>query len=175
MFDAPSAGAGIIQGGNHRNQSVSVDDLLTGFEFADDGNVSRSAAISMLMTPVLRGMILLAPGRTWSRAGRGSPASMAVLSAELLLIVPGWRSLKHGPRGCPKHWPHREGARNLSGLPMMHGRGSLCGSDTQASGGREAQQKTRHMHGLPDHSGSQSAQDKGGLDKLNSEPALAGI
>ena len=43
----------------NRNQSVSVDDLLTGFEFADDGNVSRSAAISMLMTPVLRGMICL--------------------------------------------------------------------------------------------------------------------
>ena len=38
-----------------------LNDLLTGFDFAEDDNLSRTCAISMLMTPVLRGMMPAAP------------------------------------------------------------------------------------------------------------------
>ena len=38
-----------------------LNDLLTGFDFAEDDNLSRTGAISMLMTPVLRGMMPAAP------------------------------------------------------------------------------------------------------------------
>ena len=52
-----------------------LNDLLTGFEFADDGNVSRSAAISMLMTPVLRGMMAVAPMHVITKPEAGTGGS----------------------------------------------------------------------------------------------------
>ena len=56
-----------------------LNDLLTGFEFADDGNVSRSAAISMLMTPVLRGMMGQMTDPKASHATRRSASALAAL------------------------------------------------------------------------------------------------
>jgi putative DNA primase/helicase len=52
-----------------------LNDLLTGFEFADDNNVSRSGAISMLMTPVLRGMMPAAPLHFITKPDAGSGGS----------------------------------------------------------------------------------------------------
>ena len=52
-----------------------LNDLLTGFEFADDGNVSRSAAISMLMTAVLRGMMAVAPKHVITKPEAGTGGS----------------------------------------------------------------------------------------------------
>ena len=52
-----------------------LNDLLTGFEFADDGNVSRSAAISMLMTAVLRGMMAVAPMHVITKPEAGTGGS----------------------------------------------------------------------------------------------------
>ena len=50
-----------------------LNDLLTGFEFED--NVSRSGAISMLMTPVLRGMMPAAPIHFVTKPDAGSGGS----------------------------------------------------------------------------------------------------
>jgi putative DNA primase/helicase len=52
-----------------------LNDLLTGFDFAADDNVSRSAAISMLITPVLRGMMPAAPIHFITKPDAGSGGS----------------------------------------------------------------------------------------------------
>ena len=52
-----------------------LNDLLTGFDFADDNNVSRAGAVSLLMTPVLRGMMPAAPIHFITKPDAGSGGS----------------------------------------------------------------------------------------------------
>jgi putative DNA primase/helicase len=50
-------------------------DLLIEVEFAEDGNVSLSGAMSMLMTPVLRGMMNVAPMHVVTKPAAGTGGS----------------------------------------------------------------------------------------------------
>ena len=78
MFDAPSAGAGIIQGGNHRNQSVSVDDLLTGFEFADE-RLADIPSLCQVQCSIDAAWAIAPPGRA-PRAASMAVAPMHVIT-----------------------------------------------------------------------------------------------
>jgi putative DNA primase/helicase len=52
-----------------------LNSLLDEFKFADDDNISRSAALSMIMTPVLRGAMPVAPMHVITKPDAGTGAS----------------------------------------------------------------------------------------------------
>lgn len=94
-----------------------LNHLLAEFSFADDEDLSRSAAISMLMTTVLRGMMGVAPLHAITKPEAGTGGSY--LSDLAAMIATGERCPVMTPSDDPDELEKRLGAAALAGQPII--------------------------------------------------------
>lgn len=94
-----------------------LKNLLAEFDFADDEDLSQSAAISMLMTIVLRGMMGVAPLHAITKPEAGTGGSY--LSDLAAMIATGTRCPVLTPSEDPEETEKRLVAAALAGQPII--------------------------------------------------------